>query len=322
MRISLINQPQCCGGMQYRRASQDRTKSADRTSMAGRDFDVPVVFTANIHKKCLSAEIKKAFESKDEGAKQRYFANLLNNHSLVFRNCSDDEYIKSVQVLLDNVHKDKYTDKEMFENQVKLLSALVRPDAEMASAVNPEKFSENMRNLVYNDDCTVNKINRILQLTGAKDSKITLDISSHSKYPVNLLSNFADTDFVFGGYRIKSMEGFLQSLKTQDVKEQEYICSLDGLRAKGMGKKLNKQRNYSFKNLFWHGEKIKRDSAQYQNLIKSAYKERFNNDDDFRFALEYTKNYNLAHSIGVHDPKRTLLTEQEFIGILNDLREG
>ena len=44
-------------------------------------------------------------------------------------------------------------------------------------------------------------------------------------------------------------------------------------------------------------------------------------DENFRFALEYTKEYKLKHSIGGKDPARTLLTEEEFISILNSLRK-
>ena len=83
------------------------------------------------------------------------------------------------------------------------------------------------------------------------------------------------------------MEGFLQSLKTSDRELQARICSLDGLRAKGMGKKLNKIRNYDFKHLFWNGKRYNRESKEYQDLLNRAYKARYDADDDFRFALEY-----------------------------------
>lgn len=325
MRISSINQPIQTRVMPHYANSKkqnisDCEKSSDKTYYA----IIPQSFSGNIPKKNtikLSVEIKKALDSKDHQAKKTYFSNLMANHTLTLRNCSDNEYIKTVQVLLDNIKPEKYEDKELFETQINLLSAMVRPNTDLDKHVNPDTFSANFRNFTCDDDGVVNKINRILRITKAKDSKIVLDINSHSKYPTNILSNFADTDFIFRGCKIKSMEGFLQSLKTSDPHEQRQICVLDGLKAKGMGKKLNKQRNYDFKHLYWQGKKINRQSDEYQDFLKSAYKERFEQDDDFRFALEYTKNYNLAHSLGEKDKTKTLLTEQEFIGILDDLRK-
>ena len=283
-----------------------------------------LIFTSKLSEKPqkLSVEIQKAFESKDMKAKKNYFKNLADNYSLILRNCSDNEYIKTVQVLLDNVKYDRKEGKDLFENQINLLSASVRPNVGMEKYINPDNFNKNFKDFIYDDDGVINKIERILKITTAKDTKLALDVNSHSKYPINILSNFAKTDFELDGVKIKSMEGFLQSLKTPNKEEQEYICSLDGLKAKGMGKKLNKQRNYDFKHLFWQGKRIDRKSKEYQELLKSAYNERFKNDEDFRFALEYTKDYELTHKIGEDDPKRTLLTPKEFVGILNELRQN
>lgn len=152
-------------------------------------------------------------------------------------------------------------------------------------------------------------------------SELGIDISSRAEFPINVLSNFANTNFELDGVRVSSMEGFLQSLKTSDRELQARICSLDGLRAKGMGKKLNKIRNYDFKHLFWNGKRYNRESKEYQDLLNRAYKARYDADDDFRFALEYTENRILKHSLGGKDPKRTLLTENEYTKILTKLRD-
>ena len=270
----------------------------------------------------LSSEIEEAFLSKDYDAKRNYFKDLVDNTGLVLRSCDDDEYVKSTQVLLDNIKYDKYGNNDLFENQIELLRAFVKPNSRLKEQINPDKFCTNFKDFMHDDDYIVDRINQIYKAIGRDEKRLTLDISSHSEYPVNILSNFSDTNFKIDGVTIKSMEGFLQSLKTPNKKEQEYICSLDGLSAKGIGKKLNKKRNYDFKNLYWNGQRINRNSEEYQKLIKRAYEERFIQDEDFRFALEYTKEYELKHSLGGKNPKNTLLTEQEFITILDILRQN
>lgn len=169
----------------------------------------------------------------------------------------------------------------------------------------------------------INIIQRSIPKVSFKGEKLELgyDISSHSEYPINVLSNFEPTSFELDGVQINSIEGFLQSLKTHDVNLQKEICKLTGTKAKGMGKKLNKVRNYKFGTLYWNGKQINRKSPEYINLLKRVYKARFEADKEFRFALEYTKGRVLKHSLGGKDPDRTLLTEDEFTGILMDLRK-
>ncbi len=302
-------------------------KSFEQRSYAHTNLNNMPVYYLNFKgddtkKTLLSNEIEKAFSTKDNDLKSKYFKKLAKNYSLILRNCTDEDYIKTVQILLNNIAFDKYQDKETFENQISLLYAAIQPDSDIGEYVNSELFCENADNFLYDDAGTVNKINHILKYTGASRPSIKLEISSHSEYPVNVLSNFADTDFIFDGVKIKSIEGFLQSLKEKDPQKQKEICALDGLRAKGMGKKLNKQRNYDFKNLYWQGKSIDRFSKDYQDLLNAVYNARFNNDSDFRFALYYTKNYDLGHSIGCKDKKHTILTENEFINILKNLREN
>ena len=151
--------------------------------------------------------------------------------------------------------------------------------------------------------------------------EIGIDISSRSEFPINILSNFAETKFVLDGIEIKSMEGFLQSLKTPDVEMQKKICSEVGSKAKGYGKKLNKKRNYDFIHLYWNGKRYNRLSKEYRNLLERAYRAKYEADDDFRFALEYTEGRVLKHSLGSKDNTRTLLTEKEFVDILMNLRD-
>lgn len=53
----------------------------------------------------------------------------------------------------------------------------------------------------------------------------TLDIRSNGLYPSNVLSNLCSNGFRFEGMICGSMEGFLQSLKRQDLDKQRQICS-------------------------------------------------------------------------------------------------
>lgn len=166
------------------------------------------------------------------------------------------------------------------------------------------------------------KINRFVSFRGVSQPEFGIDINSRSEFPYYILSNFSDTNFELDGVQINSMEGFLQSLKVKDPDIQKEICLMDGKHAKGMGKKQNKKRNYDFKHLWWQGQKIDRESEQYQDLLKRAYKARYDADEDFQFALEWSKGRVLRHSIGETDPKRTLLTQNEFCSILTELRDN
>lgn len=61
-----------------------------------------------------------------------------------------------------------------------------------------------------------------------------VDIWSKSPYPANVLSNLHGNAFMFDGIECGSMEGFLQSLKYQDMDEQRRICAMSGKEAKHM----------------------------------------------------------------------------------------
>ncbi len=65
--------------------------------------------------------------------------------------------------------------------------------------------------------------------------------------------------------------------------------------------------------------KYKRDSADYQKLIARSYDALYENVD-FRTTLEATQNEKLCHSIGGQNPRKTVLTEAEFIKQLYRLR--
>lgn len=144
-----------------------------------------------------------------------------------------------------------------------------------------------------------------------------LEIKSSYEYPSNALSNFYPHSFTLDGVDCASMEGFLQSLKYKNPKKQRKICTYTGLEAKKKGKF-----KFMWKltgNVYWQGNKINRLSSEFQTLINRAYEAMFKNDN-FKKALFDSKGYELSHKIGKQDPKKTILTENEFLSILNNLR--
>ncbi len=144
-----------------------------------------------------------------------------------------------------------------------------------------------------------------------------MDIYSKGEYPSDMLSNFAPHEFIMDGVRCAGMEGFLQSLKYKSVKKQEMVCALSGKAAKEAGR-----RKFLWKlthNVYWRGEKIKRTSPEFSELIDRAYASLAKNKD-FADALLASGDEELAHSIGGKDPLKTILTEDEFISRLVKLR--
>lgn len=149
----------------------------------------------------------------------------------------------------------------------------------------------------------------------------TIDIGSSEEFPVGTLSNFTESKFEVDGVKINSMEGFLQSLKTKDKSKQEEICKMVGYQAKKAGRKLQKKQDYDPTVLYWKGKPIQRISLEYQKLLRKAYITKLSSDKTFRDALAATKGAKLTHSVGKSSPYETILTEQEFVNILTELRK-
>ncbi|MBD5132801.1 MAG: hypothetical protein HDT28_09510 [Clostridiales bacterium] len=145
-----------------------------------------------------------------------------------------------------------------------------------------------------------------------------MDIISSGEYPCNVLSNFYENRFTLDEVECASMEGFLQSLKFRLKRKQRKICALVGRAAKDAGTKKVKWKKTG--RLYWNGKKYKRDSVEFDELRRRAYAQLFNNET-FRTALMSTVGNNLTHSIGKHDKFDTILTEEEFIGYLTELRD-
>lgn len=146
---------------------------------------------------------------------------------------------------------------------------------------------------------------------------LAIDIHSKGEWPSNALSNFYPHRFKIDGVRCESMEGFLQSLKTPSIAEQKEICGLSGKDAK----KRSTDNWKSDQILFWNGGRgIKRDTDQFQGLVRKAYRAMFEQCPEFYEALKATGNKRLFHSIGNPIQCDTILTEKELCDILTELR--
>ena len=140
-----------------------------------------------------------------------------------------------------------------------------------------------------------------------------LDIKAKDKGIGGALSNFAPHAFTIDGVQCASMEGFLQALKTPNVKKQQKVCAMTGIDAKNAFRRS--PRRYLFlktHRVYWQGQTIDRMSGDFDDLITRAYDALFENSD-FRRALEGAKGKNLIHGHGKAKKKETVLTEEEFI---------
>lgn len=145
----------------------------------------------------------------------------------------------------------------------------------------------------------------------------TLNIRSNGQYPSNVLSNLCSNGFRFDGMVCGSMEGFLQSLKQQDLEKQRSICSMKG----GNARKRSVTSWQTDQIVWWKGRAINRQSEEFAVLVREAYQAMFDQNERFRTALMQTRGMNLSHTDGEDNPYKTILTPKEFCGILENLRE-
>ena len=146
----------------------------------------------------------------------------------------------------------------------------------------------------------------------------TLDIRSNGIYPSNVLSNMCSNGFRLDGMICGSMEGFLQSLKRKELDKQRQICSMKG----GNARKMSVTSWQTDQIVWWKGRAIDRQGEEFQQLIRRAYQTMFEQNERFRTALMQTRGIYLTHSSGEDNPYKTILTPNEFCGILMDLRDN
>ena len=147
-----------------------------------------------------------------------------------------------------------------------------------------------------------------------------MDIGSKSSYPAGKLSNFTAFEFEFDGVKCASMEGLLQSFKFENINSQVATCALIGFQAKkkGRGRNIYWQRCQT---LWWNGVAYPRKSKEYQKLLDRAYQALFEQNEKFKDALRASGKAVFTHSIGESNKKKTVLTESEFCGRLQHLKD-
>ena len=146
----------------------------------------------------------------------------------------------------------------------------------------------------------------------------TLDLGSRNGGLGAALSNFAGYSFVLDDVKCGSMEGWLQSLKHEDLEGQEIIAGLVGYKAYKVGQIGNDWRDTQ--TLWWRGKPYERTSRQYHALLERGYDACFDQNKAFQDNLFQTGADVLTHVIGHHDPKLSVLTEWEYIYNMYRLR--
>ncbi len=146
-----------------------------------------------------------------------------------------------------------------------------------------------------------------------------LDIKGNSTdVLVARLSNFTARPFVFDAVTCACLEGFLQSLKCQDVLIQKEICALKGRDAKKRGTEYDTWKDSQ--TLWWDGKPYLRSSREYLLLVTKAYDAVCEQDKSFTHDLARIGYEEICHSIGNPDMRDTVLTEVEMLYQLNRLR--
>ncbi len=132
------------------------------------------------------------------------------------------------------------------------------------------------------------------------------------------LSNLYPYKFKMDGNLIESWEGFIQSLKTPDNKLKQHLWTLHGYQAWKQGQKISW---WEKQEVYWNNTPIDRHSKDYTNLITLSYDRLFEQNVDFRKALEDSLPYKLDHSKGKTDKHQTMLTKKEYIYQMERLRK-
>jgi hypothetical protein len=179
---------------------------------------------------------------------------------------------------------------------------------------------DGIRKFYYNDS------NNKIYITDVNGNKLYvtndfIDISYGSRESISsALSNMFPYTFYFHGFKVASVEGFLQSLKHQDPSMQQEVFNYYGkdayhLRAASF---INDWRKTGI--LYFNKEEISRFSIEYQKLLNELYLSLLSNRF-FVNTLKYTGEKELIHSDGNLDPNETILTSKEYILRIEYMRD-
>lgn len=131
-----------------------------------------------------------------------------------------------------------------------------------------------------------------------------------------LISNLFHYEFEFKGKWVKSIESVLQSLKFKDPLAQDCVFNYYGTEANH----IKFATDYDWKEnhtLYWQGKPMDRFGVEYQEFILDLYISAIQNPLYRSVLASNTKH--IIHTIGVVDPKETVLTRFEFEKMLNML---
>jgi hypothetical protein len=148
--------------------------------------------------------------------------------------------------------------------------------------------------------------------------KKTLDAHYRNENPLaKSLSNLFPYTFELDGHIIKSMEGFLQSVKTNNQNEKEKVWGMWGISCWKYGQTLNGWKD--IQTLYWEGKAMDRLSDEYQHLLERAFDALFENEE-FKQRVKESLKYNVTHTIGKTDKANSVLTKDEYVYNLERLR--
>ena len=150
------------------------------------------------------------------------------------------------------------------------------------------------------------------------NEKNTIDISFKSIGLAKALSNLCPYPFIIDNIACSSMEAFIQSLKIKEPDIQKDICIKTGPFCYSIRTMFDDWR--ITQTVYWKGKEINRHSTEYMNLLRKAYQALYEQSPIYRYAIEKSKKYNIIHSIGCTDNTQTLLTPDEYMKLLDELR--
>lgn len=149
---------------------------------------------------------------------------------------------------------------------------------------------------------------------------MTLNISSRGKTETErLLSNYAETPFVFWGESYASVEGFWQSLKFPKISDRRRVAQLTGIEAKRAGREAPKSDTF-----IWQGSIIKVGSAAHHQLMRGALKAKLKQNRQVLKMLLATGDEPFTHILRDKDgnplPDSKSIPGEVFCRILMELR--
>lgn len=146
------------------------------------------------------------------------------------------------------------------------------------------------------------------------------DISDDRGFPFGMLDPSAPVRFEIDGMQCASLDGFIESLKFEKIKDQKNITKRVGNDAKKRGiQKDNLGNQTASRKVFWQGESFNRNSKKFKDLLSRVFREMAKNPN-YQAALMATEDSDFTHSKGKTNKKDTLLTKKELIENLQELR--